>query len=271
MLACRTREVVLHYAFDEPPGGPEDAPVMVLANSLGSDLRIWDRVVAQLAGQFRFLRYDKRGHGLSETTPAPYLMDDHIGDLIGLLDALDIKEAIVGGVSVGGMIAQGLAARQPKRVRGLVLCDTAHRIGDEALWDQRIRAIQEGGIEALADAILERWFTADFRKHRADELALWRHMLVRTPVDGYTGTCAAIRDTDLGPETAKIDVPTLVVCGAEDGATPPDLVREMAALIPKARFNLIESAAHLPCIETPEILSGMIAGFVEENQLGTRT
>jgi len=271
MLACRTREVVLHYTFNEPPGGPEDAPVMVLANSLGSDLRIWDRVVAQLAGQFRFLRYDKRGHGLSETTPAPYLMDDHIGDLIGLLDALDIKEAIVGGVSVGGMIAQGLAARQPKRVRGLVLCDTAHRIGDEALWDQRIRAIQEGGIAALADAILERWFTADFRKHRADELALWRHMLVRTPVDGYTGTCAAIRDTDLGPETAKIDVPTLVVCGAEDGATPPDLVREMAALIPKARFNLIESAAHLPCIETPEILSGMIAGFVEENQLGTRT
>ncbi len=271
MLACRTREVVLHYALDEPPGGPEDAPVMVLANSLGSDLRIWDRVVAQLAGQFRFLRYDKRGHGLSETTPAPYLMDDHIGDLIGLLDALDIKEAIVVGVSVGGMIAQGLAARQPKRVRGLVLCDTAHRIGDEALWDQRIRAIQEGGIAALADAILERWFTADFRKHRADELALWRHMLVRTPVDGYTGTCAAIRDTDLGPETAKIDVPTLVVCGAEDGATPPDAVREMAALIPKARFNLIEGAAHLPCIETPENLSEMIAGFVEENQLGSKT
>jgi len=271
MLACRTREVVLHYTFDETPGGPEDAPVMVLANSLGSDLRIWDQVVAQLAGQFRFLRYDKRGHGLSETTPAPYLMDDHIGDLIGLLDALDIKEAIVGGVSVGGMIAQGLAARQPKRVRGLVLCDTAHRIGDEALWGQRSRAIQEGGIEALADAILERWFTAAFRKHRADELALWRHMLVRTPVDGYTGTCAAIRDTDLGPETAKIDVPTLVVCGAEDGATPPDVVREMAALIPKARFNLIESAAHLPCIETPETRSKMIAGFVEENQLGSMT
>jgi 3-oxoadipate enol-lactonase len=264
MLACRTREVVLHYALD----GPEDAPVMVLVNSLGSDLRIWDRVVTQLAGRFRFLRYDKRGHGLSEATPAPYLMDDHIGDLIGLLDALEINHAIVGGVSVGGMIAQGLAARQPKRVRGLVLCDTAHRIGDEALWDQRIRAIQEGGIVALADAILERWFTAAFHKYRADELALWRQMLVRTPADGYTGTCAAIRDTDLGPETAQIGVPTLAVCGAEDGATPPDVVREMAAMIPKARFNLIEGAAHLPCIETPEILSKMIADFVDENDLG---
>ncbi len=263
MLACRTREVILHYALD----GPEDAPVMVLANSLGSDLRNWDRVVAQLAGQFRFLRYDKRGHGLSELTPAPYQMDDHIGDLVGLLDALDIGAAIVGGVSVGGMIAQGLAARQPKRVRGLVLCDTAHRIGDEALWDQRIRAIQEGGIEALADAILERWFTADFRKHRTDELAIWRHMLVRTPVDGYIGTCAAIRDTDFGPETARIGVPTLAVCGVENGATPPDVVREMAALIPKARFNLIEGAAHLPSIERPEILSKMIADFVEENGL----
>ena len=155
MLACRTREVVLRYALE----GPEDAPVMVFVNSLGTDLRVWDRVVAQLAGRFRFLRYDKRGHGLSETTPAPYLMDDHIGDLIGLLDALGIGEAIVVGVSVGGMIAQGLAARRPKRVRGLVLCDTAHRIGPEEMWDQRIRAIQEGGIEALVDAILERWFT----------------------------------------------------------------------------------------------------------------
>lgn len=264
MLACRTRDVVLHYKIE----GPEDAPVMVLANSLGTDMRVWDAVVARLGGRFRFLRYDKRGHGLSETTPAPYWMDDHIGDLIGLLDALDIDQAIVCGVSVGGMIAQGLAARQPERVRGLILCDTAHRIGPEELWDQRIRAIQEGGIESLADAILERWFTADFRKHRADELALWRHMLVRTPVDGYTGTCAAIRDADLGSETAQIRVPTLVVCGVDDGATPPDLVREMAALIPKARFNLIEGAAHLPSVETPETLAKMIGDFATENELG---
>lgn len=267
MLACRTREVVLHYALD----GPEDAPVIVLANSLGTDLRIWDRLVAQLAGRFRFLRYDKRGHGLSEATPAPYLMDDHIGDLIALLDALGIGAAIVGGVSVGGMIAQGLAARQPKRVRGLVLCDTAHRLGTEEMWDQRIRAVQEGGIEALADAILERWFTGAFRRDRADELAVWRQMLVRTPIDGYIGTCAAIRDTDLGPEIAKISVPTLAVCGAEDGATPPDVVREMAALIPKARFNLIEGAAHLPSIEAPETLAKMITDFVAENQLGSET
>ena len=253
MLACRTREVVLRYALD----GPEDAPVMVLANSLGTDLRIWDRVVARLAGRFRFLRYDKRGHGLSEATPAPYLMD-----------ALGIGAAIIGGVSVGGMIAQGLAARQPKRVRGLVLCDTAHRIGTEEMWDQRIRAIQEGGIEALSDAILERWFTKAFRRDRADELAIWRHMLVRTPIDGYIGTCAAIRDTDLGPEIGKINVPTLAVCGVEDGATPPDVVRETAARIPNARFNLIEGAAHLPSIEAPETLAKMIADFVAENELG---
>jgi 3-oxoadipate enol-lactonase len=181
---------------------------------------------------------------------------------------LAIERAVVCGLSVGGLIAQGLAACRPELVAGLILCDTAHKIGTAEMWGQRIAAIETGGIAALADAILERWFSKALRENDPAALAGWRAMLTRTPKDGYLGTCAAIRDADFTEQAKQITVPTLCVVGEEDGATPPELVREMAGLIPGARYEIIPGAGHLPCIEQPQVLAGLIDGFLRENGLG---
>jgi 3-oxoadipate enol-lactonase len=243
--------------------GPEDGPVLVFSNSLGTDFRIWDPLLPFLPAGLRIIRYDKRGHGLSDCPPLPWSIGDHVADLAGVLGALEIKGAVVCGLSVGGMIAQGLAAERPDLVKALVLCDTGARIANLEIWNDRIAAAEKGGIESLADAILERWFS---RRFRAEEpaLHLWRNMLVRTPVAGYIGTSAAIRDTDLTESTSRLRLPCLAVCGSEDGATPPDLVRETARLIPGSRFELIRGAGHLPCIEQPQELGQLITEFLSQ-------
>lgn len=254
---------VIHYRDT----GEADRPALVFSNSLGTDFRIWDDVVAMLGDRFRYVRYDKRGHGLSGIGKPPYRMADHVNDLAGLLDALEVREAIICGLSVGGLIAQGLYAARPELVRGLILCDTAHRIGTDEMWNARIDAIEAGGIESIADAILERWFSNAFRRTQPVALDGWRAMLTRTPRAGYTGTGAAIRDTDFTAEAQRIAVPALCVVGDEDGATPPDLVRAMADLIPGARFEIIAGAGHLPCIEKPRQLADLMAGFMKEAAL----
>ena len=139
-----------------------------------------------------------------EAPARPYTMDDHVADLIGLLDHLGLDRIVLCGLSVGGLIAQGIAARQPERVSALILCDTAARIGDDDLWNARIAAIEDDGIEALADPIMERWLSAAFRAEKPDEALAWRNMLVRTTVDGYVGTCAAIRDADRAASDTKV-------------------------------------------------------------------
>ncbi len=257
---ARLNGVTLHYQLI---GAPQGKPVIVFANSLGTDFRIWRDVIVRLAGDFAVVTYDKRGHGLSDIGTAPYRMDDHVGDLEALLDLLEIRSAIICGLSVGGMIAQGLYARRPDLVRALVLCDTGHRIGTEALWNGRIEAVESSGIASIADAILERWFTEKFRTGQPDDLAGYRNMLCRTPVAGYVGTAAAIRDTDYTAQAAKIAVPTLCVVGEEDGATPPELVGELARLIPGARYQPIPACGHLPCIEQPVVLTDAIRAFTD--------
>ena len=252
---------VLHFA-DENAG---QGAAIVFANSLGTDFRIWDGVVARLGTARRLLRYDLRGHGLSDAPPAPYTIDDHAADLEALLDARGIKAALVVGLSVGGLIAQSLAARRPDLVRALVLCDTAHRIGTADSWNARIDAVRAGGIASIADAILERWFSKGYRTTMHDDLAGYRSMLTRTPVEGYVGTCAALRDGDLTATTRTLTQPTLCVVGEEDGATPPDLVRALSALIPGAGFEIIAGAGHLPCIESPALMAARIDAFAKEN------
>jgi 3-oxoadipate enol-lactonase len=252
---------VLHFR-DENPAKER---TIVFANSLGTDLRIWDEVVAFLGNDFRTLRYDLRGHGLSDGPPAPYSIDDHAADLAALLDARQIKGAIVVGLSVGGMIAQALAVRRPDLVRLLVLCDTAHKIGTPEMWNARIEAVRKDGLASIADAVLERWFAIDFRTTRAADLAGYRNMLVRTPTEGYVGTCATLRDTDLTATTALLAQPALCLVGEEDGATPPELVRSLSALIPNAAFKTISRAGHLPCVEQPKVLVALIEAFVRRN------
>ncbi|MEP4032478.1 3-oxoadipate enol-lactonase [Roseibium polysiphoniae] len=263
MNMIRVNGQVLHFADTGEP----NLPVLVFANSLGTDFRIWDRVCAQLAEKFRLVRYDKRGHGLSTAPASPYAMDDHVDDLTALLDALKLTSVILVGLSVGGQIAQGIALKRPELVQALVLCDTAVKIGDQKTWTARMEAIDAGGIEVLAEAILERWFSADFRTQRADELEGWRAMLVRTPRQGYLGTCAAIRGADFTPQAAQLKLPVLCVCGTEDLATTPELVQATAGLIENARYVPIKGAGHLPCIEFPDELVGAMTDFFQENSL----
>ncbi|GAA3714673.1 hypothetical protein GCM10022421_22640 [Oceanisphaera sediminis] len=252
---------MLHYRLD----GPSHLPLLVFSNSLGTDMRVWEPLLPFLAGKYRFLRYDKRGHGLSDCPPAPYHIDDHIEDLIGLLDQLELSQVALCGLSVGGIIAQGVAARRPELVKELILCDTAHKIGPVHGWEDRITTIRDKGIDFIADAVMERWFAAEFRGQKPVELALWRNMLVRTPLEGYIGTCAAIRDADLSDSSARLTQPTLCVVGDQDGATPPALVQSTAALIPDSRFKVIKDAGHLPCVEQPAALAALILDFLHQH------
>lgn len=260
MAFVQANGVVLHTASF----GRFDAPAIVFSNSLGSDFRIWQEVADRLAGSYRILLYDKRGHGLSDAPPGPYTIDDHTDDLLALLDHFGVAEVAVVGVSVGGMIAQRLAVSAPERVKALVLCSTAAKIGTTESWAARVDAIRGGGIASIADAILVNWFTPDFRNDRTADYAGWRNMLARMPVEGYIGTCAALRDADLGAGAGSIAAPTLCVAGAHDGSTPPDLVRGLADRIPGARFALIESAAHIPSVEQPHVLADLIETHLRE-------
>ncbi|SNR64926.1 3-oxoadipate enol-lactonase [Puniceibacterium sediminis] len=246
----------LHYRIDGDPAG---APV-VFSNSLGTDLRLWDQIIPLLPKGLKFIRYDKRGHGLSEATPAPYGMGTLVSDVEKLMDHLDAKDAIFVGLSIGGMIAQGLAAKRLDLVRAIVLSNTGARIGTREMWQERIDGVRAGGIEALADPTMTRWFSAPFRQ--TDAFTAWRNMLIRQPVEGYVGCSAAISGTDFMATTAALRLPALGIAGSEDGSTPPDLVRETIDLIPGSEFALIRGAGHLPCVEKPEEYARVLSDFI---------
>ncbi len=250
--------VLLHYRED---GVPDGAPV-VFSNSLGTDYRLWDAVLPLLPPGLRLIRYDKRGHGLSSCPPGPYDLDMLVSDVERLLDALEVRDCLFVGLSIGGMIAQGLADRRLDQVRAMVISNTAVKIGTPQIWDDRIAAVRAGGIEALADATMERWFSRRFRAN--PEMQVWRNMLTRQPAEGYIGCSAAVRDTDLIEPTSVLTLPTLAIAGSEDGATPPDLVDETAGLIRGSRFHLIRGAGHLPCVEAPEEYARVLAEFMGE-------
>ena len=254
MAFAKVNGAVVHYA-DEGPG---EARAIVFINSLGMDFRIWDDVARPLAAAYRIVRYDKRGHGLSQLPAGPASMADYAGDLAGLLDRLGLGGATIVGVSIGGVIAQELYRLRPDLVAALVLCDTAAKIGTEESWRQRMEEVARGGVEAIADDVMRRWFTAAFRARRLDELAGWRMMLTRTPKDGYLTACGALMHADLRPDCARIKVPTLCVVGEEDGSTPAPMVRELAGEIGRARFEIIAGAGHLPNLEQADALRALI-------------
>ena len=255
--------VTLHY---QQIGGPEAAPTVVFINSLATDFRIWRDVIIQLAGHFPMLNYDKRGHGLSDSGTAPYQLDDHVNDLAALMDKLGISDAVICGLSVGGLIAMRLYALRPDLVSSMVLCDTAPKIGTAEMWEERMQTVRDQGMAGLVTANMERWFTQNFHTHHQPELAGYSNMFLRVPIEGYLGTAAAIRDADLTEAATKIDVPVLCVVGDEDGSTPPELVLNMANMIPGADFKLIKGAGHIPCVEQPHILADTINGFITQNK-----
>ena len=245
-------------------GGTAAGHPLMFINSLGSSLQIWDGVIDRLPDRYRFVRHDKRGHGLSDCPAPPYKMRDHAADVAGLMDALDIDKAVLIGISVGGMIAQDFAAAWPERVAGLVLCDTAAKIGTAEMWNTRIDTLRAHGMDHLGDAIVARWFAPAFAETDPASYAGHRHMLTRTPLMGYTGVCEAIRDADLTAATRTINAPALALCGAEDLSTTPDMVRGLAELMPNARYQEIAGAGHLPCVEQPEGTAAAIQQFLEE-------
>lgn len=249
-------DVQLHYRID---GDPDGRPV-VFSNSLGTDLRLWDAVLPLLPPGLKYIRYDKRGHGLSSLPPAPYTMEALVRDVERLLDRLEVRDCVFVGLSIGGMIAQGLAAKRLDIVRAIVLSNTGAKIGTRGMWDERIADVQANGIENLADAVMERWFSAAFRA--TPELALWRNMLVRQPDAGYWGCSAAISGTDFYTPTSALRLPALGIAGSEDGSTPPDLVRETIDLIPGSDFRLIRGAGHLPCVENPVEYARILTEFL---------
>ncbi|WP_170553659.1 3-oxoadipate enol-lactonase [Ruegeria atlantica] len=251
-------EVQLHYRVD---GDPNGAPI-VFANSLGTDLRLWDAMLPHLPAGLRIIRYDKRGHGLSSQPPAPYSMGALVRDAEALLDLLDVRDCVFVGLSIGGLIAQGLAVKRMDQIRALVLSNTAAKIGIPSIWQDRMDAVRQGGIEALADATMERWFSKSFRSE--PEHLLWRNMMVRQPVDGYLGCCAAISGTDFYTPTSGLRLPTLGIAGSEDGSTPPDLVRETVELIPGSKFELMRRAGHLPCVEQPAEYAALLRNFLTD-------
>lgn len=259
MAFAKLNGITVHY---ELIGEETSKNLVVFSNSLGTDFRIWLPLFDELGEEVSVLLYDSRGHGLTEGGDAPFTMDDLVEDLSALIDHVGIKKANFCGLSVGGMVVQGLWAKRPDLFRKLILCNTAPKIGTPEVWNPRIDAVTKDGLASIAEGVMERWFTPDFHADRAEELAGYQMMLTRQSAAAYAATCAAIRDADFTAVLPTVTVPTLVVVGDQDGATPPELVEAAAKLIPGARFEIIETSGHIPCIEQPEALAALIEQFL---------
>ena len=258
MQTVQSNGCTLHVQVD----GPVDAPVLMLANSLGTDLRVWDPMLAEMSADLRVVRFDKRGHGLSDCPDAPYAIDTLVQDAIAVADAFEVRGATFVGLSIGGLIGQGLCLARPDIAKRLVLMDTAAKIGTQDMWDDRIAALRSGGLASIAEGILDRWFAPGFRNDPV-RLPPWRHMLSRTPVEGYIGCCQAIAGADFTDQLSDLALPVMAMAGTEDMSTPPELVKATADLL-NAEFHAIENAGHLPCIEQPKITAELITRFMEE-------
>jgi 3-oxoadipate enol-lactonase len=240
---------------------PDQNRVLMLANSLGTDMRVWDPLIALLPDDIKIVRYDKRGHGLTDCPSPPYAMEDLVSDAAGIADALELRGVTFVGLSIGGLIGQGLALTRPDIVGALILMDTAARIGQEQMWQERIEAVRKQGMGEMAGSILARWFTPEFVANK-DRSAPWKNMLSNTLSDGYIGCCQAIAGADYTGRTEDISAPVLALAGDHDLSTPPDLVQQTAARY-NAPFYLIRNAGHLPCVEQPEAVADLIISFIE--------
>jgi 3-oxoadipate enol-lactonase len=252
--------LTVHYELR----GPEGAPVLVLLNSLGTNFHLWDLQIEALARTHRVLRYDMRGHGLSSFTP-PGEADSIANladDLAHLLDVLGLGAATLVGLSIGGMVAQRFAAAYPDRTEAIVLCATGSQIGPPSSWDDRIALIERGGMDAILDGVMARWFTAATHAARPAVVDGFRMMVGRTPVAGYAGGCRAVRDADLRADDARIRVPALVISGSDDPATPPAGGRALCAAIPGAQYVEIAGAAHILNVDQPDAFAVALETFL---------
>ena len=240
--------------------GPADAPVVVLGGSLGSTLEMWDAQVPALTGRFRVVRYDARGHGRSPVPAGPYVLDDLVDDLLALLDRLEVQRAHLVGLSLGGMTAMRLAAREPSRVDRLALLCTSARFPTSSPWAERAVTVRAEGTAAIAAAVVDRWFTPQRRAADPALVDRMRAMVAATPAEGYASCCAAIQHMDLTADLPRIGAPTLALAGADDPATPPEHLAAIADAVPGARLLVLPQAAHLANVERPaEVNAALLA------------
>jgi 3-oxoadipate enol-lactonase len=243
--------------------GPAAAPVLMLSNSLGTNLNIWDEQASVWSRHFRLIRYDRRGHGRSGVTPGPYSMERLGKDALAIMDALNVSKINWCGLSMGGMVGQWLAAHAPQRIDKLILSNTSCYYPDKEPWNQRIQTIRAGGLETIADALMKLWFTADFRARSPDTVARIKEALVATPIDGYIASCEAVRDMDHRGILAKINSPTLVIAGRHDTATPVAAAEFIRSHIPRASLTVLD-AAHISNVEQPAFFVAEVLGFLTQ-------
>jgi 3-oxoadipate enol-lactonase len=245
--------------------GPRDAPVLVLGSSLGTTGAMWDPQVAALTEHVRLVRYDHRGHGRSPAPDGPYDLAELGADVLALMDALMLDQVHLGGLSLGGMVSMWVAANAPDRVDRLALLCTSAKLGPPEIWTQRIDAVRAGGMAAIAEIIIGRWFTPSFVEVYPSVVAAVRTGLLDTRVAGYAGCCAAIQTMDLLPELPRITAPTLVIAGTEDMPTPPEHARQIASLIPGARVEVIDGASHLANLSHVDTVTSLLVSFFTED------
>lgn len=247
----------LFFRVDGDPG----APALMLSNSLGTDHRMWDGQIEAFSQHFRVVRYDARGHGQSASPPGPYAIEDLAQDALGLMDELHLGRIAFCGLSLGGMVGQWIGIHAPSRLGHLVLADTAPRIGPKEAWDQRIAAVEKGGMKAVADAVVARWFTKEFQRRNSLAAAAVKQLLLATDAGGYAATCAAIRDMDLREGIGAIAVPTLVIAGREDQVTTLEDAKFLVDSIGGA-WGKVLNAAHLSNVEDTAAFNDAVLKFL---------
>jgi len=242
--------------------GDEQLPVLVLSNSLTTDLRLWEEQIPAFTKHFRVLRYDNRGHGGSSSPLGEYSLDDVAGDALSLMDHLEISKASLCGVSLGGMVGMWLGIHAPNRMDKLVLCNTSSDVAPPDPWQARIDAVKEGGMAAIGEAVLERFLSADFRASGSPKIELVTSMLLSCDVDGYSGCCAAIRDMHLTSQLVQISSPTMVIAGELDPATPVSHSEVINERITGSELHVIQGVAHLSNLEKPDEFNKTVLEFL---------
>ncbi|MGA9749143.1 MAG: 3-oxoadipate enol-lactonase [Nocardioides sp.] len=254
-----TDTVTLHHV----DAGPSEAPAVLLGSALGSTQALWDDLAADLARDFRVVRFDTRGHGSSPAPAAAYTIEELAADVLALADDLGLEEVAYVGLSLGGAIGQRMAVTHPHRLTSLVLCCTAPVFGSADTWTERATTVRTEGMEALVEATAERWFNRDFREQEPDQVARVMDLFRSTPPAGYAGCCAALGAFDLTEELAAVRAPTLVVAGADDPTCPPSVGAAMVESIPGSRLEVIKDAAHIANVAKPVAFNAAVRAHLE--------
>lgn len=242
-------------------GDLDGAPVF-FSNALGTDMRIWDGVISHLPKDFRYVRYDTRGHGLTDVGPDQFSIDDLATDAERLIEDVVGEPVVFIGLCMGGMIGQALAARRPDLVKALVISNSATIVRNTVAWEKRMAHIRADGMISVAESVMDLWFGKSFRKHV--NVSIWRAMLERTPTEGYLGCSAALADANLKKDCKSVIAPTLCLAGEEDLASPPQIVSKMRDLIKDSRFKVIPEVGHLPSVQDPKNYASYLAPFLQE-------